>query len=467
MKKRRDAFATIGRCAVLGCLLVSFLSPLHAAIEDIKVKVLAVNPSTDRDLRTTVTHYLPPEITSEQDILEKSGMEIKYDAQRKVYYLSKEVMLKPQQTMTLEVRVRDVWVLNPERIEETRKSLEKQINSLTGTPYYETAKLLYDKAVESLERIVNEQSQPMGVRQHVELYRAHELQFKEIMENALSLDAMRRLQEEKKKGVREARFVIEAENPSRDPKTISVRSILPKDIKPEDLLDKQGFNVLFDQDQKTYLLEKQDQFGSREFKKYTIVVRDIWSIPDEILNSFQNQTERLVRLLKPTPYETFAQEQGDQILNLIGEIRKLQAEVAGSLSLEERMRAFVMNSQKLEVAKAKIRDLQQLFLEIPEKRDDPLEKLRTLIKKLAEIKNLVLVAMGFTPDRPITWWIIFGIIMFLGVISAVFYMAWLKKLQENKWVKRGSGELQPEAPPVPGEAKEAENKEGGEAPKKE
>ncbi len=439
----------MGRSSLfLGWVLFSFCGLLQAAPEDIKIKVLAVNPSPERDLRTTVTHYLPNEITSEQDVIDKAGMEIRYDAQKKLYYLSKEVALNPQQTMTFEVRVRDVWVLDPEKIEGTRKDLERQISGLAGTPYYETAKLLYDKALESLDRIVAEQSQPKGVKQHVELCRAHAVQFNEIIENALSLDAMRRLQEEKKKGVREARFVIEAENPSRDPKTITVRSVLPKDIKPDDLLDKQGFDVLFDQDQKTYLLQRQDEFSPREHKKYTIVIRDIWSIPDEILNSLQNQTERLVRLLKPTPYEKFAEEQGNIALALLGEIRKLQEEVSGSLSLEERMRAFVANSQKLEVVKAKIRDLQQLFLEIPEKREDPLEKLRILIKKLAEIKNLVLVAMGFTPDRPITWWIILGIILFLGVMSGIFYMAWLKKLQENKWVKRGGGELQPEPPPA-------------------
>ena len=455
MKERRGIPAALGRCFVFGFLFLSFLGHVHAA-GDIKIKVLAVNPSPDRDLKTTVTQMLPPEVASEQDIIDKAGMDVKFDAEKKTYFLAKEVTLKPRETLTLEVHVRDVWVLDPEQIEATRKNLDQQISGLMGTQYYETAKLLYDKALENMDRIVTEQSQPMGVKQKVELYRSHILQFQEIKQNALSLDSMRRLNEEKKKGVREARFLIEAENPSKDPKTITVRSPLPKDIKPEDVLEKQEFNVLFDQIQKTYVLEKQDQFTSRELKKYTIVVRDIWFIPDETLDSFQHQTERLLRLLQPTPYEKYANEQGKFVFSLLDEIRKLQAEVASSLSLEDRIRAYVMNTQKLEVVKAKIRDLQQLFLEIPEKKEDPLEKLKILIKKLAEIKNLVLVAMGFTPNKPITWWIIFGIILFLGILSGVFYMSWLKKLQENKWEKKGSGELQPDAPPPPKEGEKTE-----------
>ena len=126
-------------------------------------------------------------------------------------------------------------------------------------------------------------------------------------------------------------------------------------------------------------------------------------------------------------------------------------------------RELARYEQALVATRKQIRDLQQLFLEIPEKKEDPLEKLRILIKKLAEIKNLVLVAMGFSPNKPITWWIIFGIILFLGVLSGVFYMAWLKKLQENKWVKRGSGELQPEPPPSTDAEKEKEKEESEKA----
>lgn len=448
-------------------ILLFLTSPLCFGAEtDIKIKVLAVNPSAEQELTTTVTHQLPAEINSEQDIVDRAGMELKFDAQKKCYTLSKEVVLRPMQTVTFEVRVKDVWKFEQDEMDELRKNLERQILGLSGTQYFETAKLLYDKALENLDRIVTEQNQPIGVKQHVELHRAHVLQFNEIKENALSLDAMRRIEEEKKKGIREARFVIEAENPSREPRTITIRSPLPKDIKPDDVLDKQGFSVIYDQVQKTYMLEKQEEFGPREIKKYTIVVRDIWAIPDETLNSFQKQTERLLRLLEPTPFDKYASEQGKLVYALLDEIRKLQAEVASSLSLDERMRAFVKNSQKLEVVKAKIRDLQQLFLEIPDKRDDPLQAIKNLVKKLTEVKKLVLVAMGIRPDRPVTWWIIFGIILFLAAISVVFYMTWLRKLQENIWEKKKpAGEVPPPASPSEGGAQasppgNAENKEG-------
>ena len=78
-----------------------------------------------------------------------------------------------------------------------------------------------------------------------------------------------------------------------------------------------------------------------------------------------------------------------------------------------------------------------------------LEKIKLFVKKLASVKDVVLVAMGFRPDKPVTWWIILGIIGFLGILSAVFYVVWLKKLQENKWVKKGSAETPKSEPPAP------------------
>ena len=79
---------------------------------------------------------------------------------------------------------------------------------------------------------------------------------------------------------------------------------------------------------------------------------------------------------------------------------------------------------------------------MPLKKDDSqiLEKIKFFVKKLADTKDVVLMAMGIRPDSPIIWWIIFGIIVFLGLISAVFYVTWLKKLQENKWAAKGKGE---------------------------
>lgn len=441
----------IKKCGYLGmCFFLTVYGYLYAAT-DVKFKVLVVNPSESKNTKTVISQALPPEIDPNQDLIDKAGLDVKFDADKKIYLLTKEVELKPKETRVFEVRVRDVWVITPDQIEDTKKNLEAQIVALNGTKHYETAKLLFEKAQEGLDRILEEQSKPLGVKQHIELYRAHVQQLRDIKASALSLDAMRRLEEETKKGVNEAKFVIEAENPASEPKTITVRSLLPKEIAPEDVLDKQDFGILYDQLQKTYALEKKDQFAAREKKKYIITVKDIWRISDEDISFLKDQTEKLVSMFKDSPYAEYTKDQGKMILDLLSEIAQLQTEVSSSLSLEERMRAYVLNTQKLELVKAKIHNVQQLLPEITVDKDEAKlsDKLKLLIKKLAETKELVMVAMGLKPDTPATWWLILGIIAFLAVLTTIFYFTWIKKLQDNKWGKKVAEVKKDNAVPEP------------------
>ena len=435
---------------VLAVLAHSF-SALSYAEADVKFKVLAVNPSGTQPIKTVITQVLPAEIDPATDIIDKAGLEVRFDSSDKSYMLTGEVELKPRETKTFEVRIRDVWQITPEQIESTKKNLEDQINALKGTKYYDTAKLLYEKAQEGVDRILEEQSRPVGMKQHIELFRAHVQQLQDIQANALSMGAMRQLKDEKEKGVAEIRFLISAENPSAEPKTMTVRSVLPKEITADDILEKQDFTVLFDQSEKAFILQKEDQFAGHETKKYIITIRDIWRIPEAEIKFTREQTEKLLELFKGSPFEKYAAEQGRVILDILSGISKLQAELESSLTLEDRVRAFVLNTQKMNVAKAKLRNLQQLIQEVTLKKDESqvLEKIKYFIKKLAKTKDVVLVAMGIQPDSPIVWWIIFGIIAFLGVLSAVFYLVWIKKLQESKWGAKGTGKTPKTESPSP------------------
>lgn len=447
---------------ILGVLF--FLTDAYSA-GDIKFKILAVNPSSTKPTKTLISQPLPSEIDPAQDLIDKAGLDVKFDPDRKVYVMTKEVELGPKETKVFEVRVRDIWQVTPDQVEEIKSDLTEQIVALKDTKYYDTGKLLYEKAQEGLDRVIEEQSRPVGVKQHIERYRAHREQLAEIKKNALSMDAMRRLEEEKKKGVEEARFVIDASNPESEPKEMAVRSFLPKEVGPDDVLDSQDFDVLYDESKKLYYLEKKEKFGAKENKKYIITVKNKWKIPDEDIRFYKEQTEKLMTLFRDTSFSKYADDQGKIILDMLSEVSRLQQEVASALSLEERMRAFILNSQKAEIIKAKIDNLQKLFPEAsleknPER--DFAERLKNLIRKLAETKNLVLMAIGISPNKPITWWLIFGIILFLGAFATIFYFTWIKKLQETKWGKKvmeaTSSNPASAPPPPPQEAQTSEKK---------
>lgn len=427
-------------------LLVFAAGTVYGA-EQISIKILAVNPSKVNTLKTDVTHYLPPEVQPD-NVLDNAGMELKFDNEKKSYFLSKQIELGPSETQTIVVRIQDVWVIPDEEISGLREKLEKDLQSLKGTKYYQTAELLYQKAADRLGQIEEEKTRPLGIRQKIELYRAHKQQLSEMQTGILSLDSVRKLQASQTGESRTVQFMVTAENPSPEPKKMTIRAELPQDIKNDDIVDRQDFVLLFDEPKQRYIIEKQDDFTGSEKKTYKITLKDIWYIPQTDLDFIKEQTEKLGSHFQGTSYESYAAQGFEFILKNIEQIELSQQELAGSDSIDARMRGFVLNEQRLKLAKRKLKELQDLLLELPlEKQSDSL--LQKVVRGVMEIQKVAdvskILSMGVDPDISTTWWLIFGIIIFLAILSLMFYLTWLKKVNQAEKLKKASASApQPE-----------------------
>lgn len=418
--------------------------------ETVKIKILAVNPSASQNLTTTVAQYLPAEVTP-SDIINKEGMEISYDSEKKAYLVKKEVSLKPQETQTIEIAIRDVWTITPEALEAVRTQLQQNLATLKKTKFAATGQLLFEKAQETLSIIEQNQAQPLGMMQRIELYRMHMKQLEDLKQNALSLDSMRQLKSEAELGIRQVKFKINAENPSNEEKSLKVRSPLPRDINENDVIEKSGFDVLYDEVEGVYVLEMTDVLGPRESRQYEVMLRDKWYIPQSELDYLQAETQKLVKLFVKSPFEAFAVKNGDSIEGAVRDISALQIEVDGGGEIEERMRAFVLNQQREKFAKRKFKELQDMLseVELMPKEDEKKAAVQRMIRKIIDTKDRVLAAMGIQPDKSIFWWFFLGIVLFLAIITIIFYSVWLNRLRDNKWVSPAKKSEKPNAPEEP------------------
>ena len=136
--------ATPKRPQFLAFLIIGVLSfiCIAASQDTISIKILAVNPSGSKNLKTTISQYLPSEINPD-DIVDIAGMTFTYDTEKQAYKASIEVDLKPQETQTFEIKVKNVWIASPDEIEDLRKQLNQGLANLKGTDYEGTAKLLH------------------------------------------------------------------------------------------------------------------------------------------------------------------------------------------------------------------------------------------------------------------------------------------------------------------------------------
>ncbi len=404
--------------------------------DSVKIKILAINPSATHNLKTTISQYLPPEVGPD-DVLDKEGIAITYDAEKRSYLIQKEVDLKPSEAQTIEIRIRNVWVITPEQIDEVKSQLKQSVGALAKTKFAATGKLLFEKASEAIAQIEENQSKSLGIMQKIDLYRLNIKQLEDLKQNALSLEAMRKLEHEKKSEVREVKFIVSAENPSAQERRLTVRRELPRDIEATDVLDKGEFSFVLDN--RKLLVEREDTLGPHEVKRYEISIRDVWYIPQSELDFLKSEVEKLAPLFDKSPYEDFVSKQKEFVFRTIHSITALQEEVSSSDNFDDRIRAYVLNEQREKSAKRKIKELQDLLSEVTLKsrESEDQDKPRKWIKKLLDIKYKIFVSLGNQSKKTIFWWFFLGVILFLAGITIILYGTWLKKLQENKWAQPG------------------------------
>ena len=418
-------------------MLAGLGRPLGAA-EELKLKILAVNPSATNKISTDVKNALPPEITA-VDVLDAGGLEVKYDTETKSYYVSGKVDLAPRESKTIVVTIRDVWKIPAEKIESARAEINRRHASLKGTKFEATGELLFSRAAESIDQIEASQNQAAGIRKRIELYRANSKRLEDLQQDILSIGALQKMDLVKDGETRTAKFQIDAENPSAEVRTMTIRADLPREIKSEDVLDARGFSILFDDTKSRYALEKQDEFKASEKKSYQITLRDIWFIQPKELEYLSKQTDSLEKHFAKSKYAEFAQGTALSIRTYLAEIETLQEEVADSPSIQDRIRAFTLNSQKLNLVKAKLKELQDLLLELPLEVNEENSPIKKMVQGIKEIQKVPVVAkiltMGIDPNVATTWWVILGIVAFLMILATIFYVTWLGKLKKNTYEK--------------------------------
>ncbi len=439
----------LGVWVALAGLLITASAEAQEKRDSVTIKILAVNP-TEAPLNTVVTHRLPPEVLPEH-ILDKGSMEIRYDSTLVSYYATTSVNLSPRETRTLNLKVKNVWVLNPEYIEKVQSQLRQTVASLKGTRYEDTAQKLYEKTAEQIDRIIAEQQKEKNIQRQIELYRSHMKQLQQIEQGVLSLAALRKLANSSETGVRTVKFIVRAKNPASEQRNMSVRAMLPKEITSFDIINKFDFRLLFDEDEARFVVEKEDIFEPTEEKKYEIILRDVWYITKEELDFLRDQASKILERFKNSTYESYAQQTVDSIIQTLDEVWLLQQEVENSENIEDRIRVFVVNHQKVEIVKKKIKELQDLLLEIPVKRNTEIDQIKQAINELSKMFDIL--SLGFTPDLSTTWWLILGIIGFLFVFATTFYITWIVELGRSKFgkmkdKKKKAKAKEAEAPPA-------------------
>jgi hypothetical protein len=152
-------------------------------------RITTVNPSKSKTQKVPVKIYLPEEVKP-KDVIDIGGLELDYDAEKRVYYLFKgDLTLSPGELRMFQVEVEDVWIVAETRLQELKTRIDNILVRLEKTDYYPRAKEISDSIYERLESIRKSQSdETIGQQQHIGVYRDNMQIIEKINEDIAKLE---------------------------------------------------------------------------------------------------------------------------------------------------------------------------------------------------------------------------------------------------------------------------------------
>jgi len=408
-------------------ILVLFCA--NYAFGDINFTILVVN-GTDEVREKTIEQFLPEELTLE-DILDTQGLDVDYDVNERAYYVHGKVTLAAKDTKTIKIRIRDLWTIEEAEVDEIKHQIDSNFKLLEGTEYYEAGKFKKENLYQRLDYIVAQQerySENIGTR--IDRYRAYADELKTIRENAVSVKFWRA----KSPGIDSEKlvvFIVELENPlDVEASTSNQKHYLPKELKPEHILDTQGFEIGFDEKKGTAYLVKDEILGPKEKKRYEIRIVDIWKIDVNNIENLKNRTREAFRLLEQSRY---AEGAAFLVKNIKVQLGKIEVSQNIETTINEHIGIYRANEQRFAKALSDVEILEELVEIIREELER--SKLKNVLQKIRSLKGIAEIAkaiFGVKPSSKTAWKIIIGIIAFVGAYTAIHFIIWGRRLKEKK-----------------------------------
>lgn len=220
--------------------------------------------------------------------------------------------------------------------------------------------------------------------------------------------------------VAEANIVVRAAviNPSQTQKrTIPFKSYLPKEIKPEHIVDMGELEIAYDPKESAYYVYKDFELGPRESVLVEIEMKDVWKISAEEMASIREETDKVMKLLENTDYFERAKYLRQSIEDKLTQIERTQTLInpnPGGYISDYRENVKLLDAVKIDLQAAK-----------------------TLMSEAKQVSPML------------TWKLIIAIVAFLGLLGFAFFMIWLKQMKTISNLTEDFKTPQPEGPQAP------------------
>lgn len=406
------------------------------AFADKVVLNLKVESPLDKTITKEIRVNLPPGIGT-NEIISLGDLELGYDMKKDIYYVHKNLEMKPRPALyEFKVEFKDIWTIPEERLAELQQHSEKLLEMLKGRKETDTAQELKAEVVrliESIKKVQADNSIKAGVKtiQHIKSHDANMAEMDTVikyigrLENYVlasgqdpgKLEGDPRIAPQPKRDLEmkpqdytNVVIKITVKNVSAEKRKVDVRRDLPPEIKANDILEPAGLDVRTDINAGIcYVFGKEVEIGAGETKTYNVKVRDKWNVNFPRFPYLRGCASNV--LARISAKEKFKSIE-DMINGVVTELDELEKEPVPTELNDRYVAFFRQQAGKLDVIEQKI------------------SRVEAALKPLD--KN---TQRGFTAKAPspkTTWMIIWIILGFLLFLSLVFFFRWYGKTKAEK-----------------------------------
>lgn len=189
-----------------------------------------------------------------------------------------------------------------------------------------------------------------------------------------------------------------AANPSKgQTQKVTLKAYLPKESKPEDVVDAADLAVTYDTQQGSYYVSGEYEIKPGEFLERDVEIKDIWVVPEKDINMLRQEVLQMKDLLKNTDYAERMDFLKTSIDNKLDQI--VQNQLNAPTNPERHISNYRDNLKAMDLARQDVAVARSL---------------------LAQGRGLPTTAV---------WKLVISIIIFLALLGISFYIIWHKQLK--------------------------------------
>ena len=164
-----------------------------SADASVTLKVSASNPSEFQEQTVPIKSYLPKGIRPE-NVLDTGGLEVGYDVKKGQCYVRKEVVLPAKESVSYNVVIDDIWLVNEEDLERRRNYTYKLRDQLLRSDYAGTAKAVAGEIEAMIQSVRDKQEENLVEKvapvEHIGAYELNQETIARIKESIGVLESL-------------------------------------------------------------------------------------------------------------------------------------------------------------------------------------------------------------------------------------------------------------------------------------